>query len=262
MKKSLLLFIIFLFSILTLTACVKEEKQLSTLEEIQKRDKLIIGVKSDSKPFGYKDKKGEIVGYDIDLAKKITEDILGDETKLELVEVTSSNRIMKLTTGEIDMLISSLTINDQRRNIVNFSLPYFMTGQALMVKKNSKIRSFADLEGMIIGVVVGTTSEQNVREFAPLAIIKTASNYEELYNLLKNNEVNVISSDASILRGFEIDDKNVVLLPTRYTKEYYGIAFRKDEESLSLENTIDNILKKLSKNGFFETLNEKWVSDK
>ena len=261
MKRILSVFLTLLFTILTMTACVNLVKEQSVLEKIKTRDKLIVGVKTDSKPFGYKNEQGEIVGYDVDIAKKNAEDILGDSSKLELVEVTSSNRIMKLTSGEIDLLISSMTINSQRRKAVNFSMPYYATGQALMIRKGDIIKSFADLEDKAIGVVIGTTSEQTIKEFAPRATIKTVQTYKELYELLKNKEVDVITSDAAILRGFEIDDSKVLLLPGRYTKEYYGIAFRKDETSFSLENEVNELLKKLSNSDFFDELSETWKSE-
>ncbi|MBO5948656.1 transporter substrate-binding domain-containing protein [bacterium] len=261
MKKIFSIFLTVLFVVLTTTACVNLEKEQSTLEKIKSRDKLIVGVKTDSKPFGYKNEQGEIVGYDVDIAKKIAEDILGDSSKIELVEVTSSNRIMKLTSGEIDLLISSMTINSQRRKAVNFSMPYYATGQALMIRKGDVIKSFADLEDKAIGVVIGTTSEQTIKEFAPRATIKTVQTYKELYNLLKNGEVDVITSDAAILRGFEMDDAKVLLLPGRYTKEYYGIAFRKDETSFSLENQVNELLKKLSNSNFFDELSKTWKSE-
>lgn len=261
MKKIFFGFLACLLVILTMSACTNFKKEQATLDKIKSRDKLIVGVKTDSKPFGYKNEKGEIVGYDVDLAKKLAENILGDPNKIELVEVTSANRIMKLTSGEVDMLVSSFTINSQRKKAVNFSVPYFATGQALMVRKGAKIRSFADLEDKKIGVVIGTTSEQNIKEFAPRAAVKSVRTYKELHDLLKSGKVDVISSDAAILRGFEIDDSEVILLPGRYTKEYYGIAFRKDEESESLQNAINGILKKLDTSNFFIMLGKTWVSD-
>ena len=261
MKKIIFAFFAFLFIALTLTACINFNDEQATLDKIKQRDKLIVGVKTDSKPFGYKNEKGEIVGYDVDLAKKIAENILGDPNKIELVEVTSANRIMKLTSGEVDILISSFTINPQRKKAVDFSVPYFATGQALMVKKGSKIKTFADLENKSIGVVIGTTAEQNIKEFAPRAVIKSVKTYQELYDLLKEGKVDVITSDAAILRGFEIDDSEVVLLSGRYTKEYYGIAFRKDEESESLQDTVDSILNKLNTTNFLVQLGKTWISD-
>ena len=177
MRKIIFSIIVLVFTIVSLTACVNFNKEQETLDKIKSRDKLIVGVKTDSKPFGYKNENGEIVGYDVDLAKKIAENILGDPNKIELVEVTSANRIMKLTTGEVDILISSFTINPQRKKAVDFSIPYFATGQALMVKKDAAIRSFADLDDKIIGVVIGTTAEQNIKELAPRAVIKSVKTY-------------------------------------------------------------------------------------
>ena len=131
----------------------------------------------------------------------------------------------------------------------------------MMIRKGEKIRSFADLEDKVIGVVVGTTAEQNIKQFAPRAIVKSVRTYKELYNLLKEDKVDVISSDAAILRGFEMDDKEVILLNGRYTKEYYGIATRKDEESESLRNEVNDILNNLNASNFFIMMGKTWVSD-
>ena len=179
MKKFLLIFCIILGISFFVTGCLPNIKETSTLEAIQKRDKLIVGVRHDFKPFGFKEGQ-KFKGYDVDLAKEMAKSILGDENKLELVEVDAANRIMALTSNEVDMLIAAITVNAQRKRILDFSTPYFMTGQALMIKKGTKIRSIADLDKKFVGVVLGTTSELNLRSFAPTAKVKGVKTYQEL----------------------------------------------------------------------------------
>lgn len=108
------------------------------LEAIKQRGKLVIGVKYDTKLFGLKDPaSGKVEGFDIDIAKAVAKHIFGDETKLELKEVTSKTRITLLQNGDIDAIIATMTISDERKKQVDFSDVYFNAGQSLLVKKGA-----------------------------------------------------------------------------------------------------------------------------
>ena len=101
----------------------------ATLDAIKSRGKLIAGVKFDTNLFGLKDPaSGTVNGFDIDLIKALAKDILGDETKIEFKEVTSKTRIPMLDKGDIDLIIATMTINEERKKQVNFSDVYFKAG--------------------------------------------------------------------------------------------------------------------------------------
>lgn len=117
------------------TGCTQKEDSMDTLDKIQQRGKLVVGVKFDTKPFGYLDERGQLVGFDIDLAKYIAKSILGDEDKVEFKQVTPSNRILALNSDKVDMVIATMTITPQRRAIVDFSQPYYvMRADSLWIK--------------------------------------------------------------------------------------------------------------------------------
>ena len=120
MKKIILSF---LFLCLICSGCGKKQPKIDTLGTIIQRDKLIIGVRDDTAPFGFRDKNGNLIGYDIDLAHIIAKGVLKDEKKVEFVPVTASNRIMKLNSGEVDILIATMSITEQRQQILDFSMP-------------------------------------------------------------------------------------------------------------------------------------------
>ena len=91
------------------------------LETIKERDKIVFGVKYDTKLFGLKNPTtGEVEGFDIDIAKQLAKEILGDETKVEFVEVTSKTRIPLLNKGDIDAIIATMTISEERKKEVDF----------------------------------------------------------------------------------------------------------------------------------------------
>lgn len=106
----------------------------------------MVGVKFDTKLFGLKDPAtGNVEGFDIDMSKEIAKHILGDENALELKEVTSKTRIPMLNNGEIDMIVATMTITEERKKEVDFSDVYFQAGQSLLVKKGSPIKGIEDV---------------------------------------------------------------------------------------------------------------------
>lgn len=255
MKKIFLalLLICFIFS-----ACGKKEVTNDDYNKILQRDKLIVGVRDDAPPFGFKDKDGNFAGYDVDLAKIIAYGILGDENKIEFVPVTASNRIMKLSAGEADMLIAAMSITNQRQQILDFSAPYYIAGQAILVKSSSKATSLKDFEGGKLIIVFGSTSEKSLRRNVPGVNIIGYKNYTDAYNALKAGKADGIVADDSILLSFAIKDKAVKLLPKRYSKEPYAIAFRKDEDSQRLQKKVNYIIQDLQGRRRLEQLQKKW----
>ena len=112
-----ILIILVLMTVVILSGCgkKKEEAPKDLLDTIKARGKIIVGVKTDTKPFGFLDKDGKNIGYDIDIAKKICYLIFGNEEQIEFVPVTPSNRIMKLSSGAVDILVATMSVTSQRR---------------------------------------------------------------------------------------------------------------------------------------------------
>lgn len=257
--KNKLLSIVTLCLLLFVTGCNKKEENQDSLDKIIKNDKIVFGVKFDTKPFGFMDEKQELQGYDIDLAKYITKSILGDASKAEFKQVTPSNRILALNSGQIDMIIATMTITPQRREIIDFSIPYYMAGQAILVPKDSDINSVTDLNGKRVIIVFGSTAEKNLRIVAPDASILGFKTYTSGYSALKQDRADAMTSDDTILIGFASADKSLKLLPKRYTKEPYAIGFKKETESQRLQNRVNFILTEMRNNGELLKLKNKWI---
>ena len=149
-----------------IAACMRpnEEENKDLLSVVKKRGELVVGVKFDSKPFGFVE-NGKLQGYDIDIAHLLAKRIFGNEKLVRFLEVNASNRISKLNSGEVDMLIATMTINPKRMEVVDFSVPYFYTGQAIMIRKGTDIKTVGDLNGRRVIVVLGTTGEKNIRYY-------------------------------------------------------------------------------------------------
>lgn len=243
----------------TLSGCTKKEDNTDTLDKIMQRGKIIVGVKYDTKPFGYINEKQQLVGYDVDLAKYIAKSILGSENRVEFKQVTPSNRILALNSGQVDMIIATMTITKQRSEVVDFSKPYYVAGQAILVPQNSKIKSMSDLNGKKVIIVFGSTAEKNLRTVAPEALVSGYKTYTSGYSALKQGRADAITSDDTILIGFAINDKSVKLLPKRYSQEPYAVAFKKGDASTSLKSKVDFVISEMISTGKLNQLKAKWI---
>lgn len=247
-----------LFLCLICCSCGKKSVINDDLTTITQRDRLIVGIRNDAPPFGFKDKNGFTVGYDADLARLIAKGILGDEKKVEFVPVTASNRIMKLNSGEVDCLIATMSITTQRQQFLNFSTPYYMAGQAILARSSSKATSLRDFTGKKLIIVFGSTSEKNLRSNVPEVTVIGYKTYNDAYNALKNGKADGIVADDTVLLGFSTNDKSVKLLPKRYSKEPYAVVFRKDDASINFTNKVNYIVENLQSTGRLNRLQEKW----
>ncbi|WP_425517405.1 ABC transporter substrate-binding protein [Paenibacillus solanacearum] len=234
----------------------------STLAEIKKRGKLVAGVKFDTKLFGLKDPaSGKVEGFDIDMAKAIAKKALGDETKVELKEVTSKTRIPMLQNGEIDIIIATMTINEERKQQVDFTDVYFKAGQSLLVKKGSPIQSIADLKkGMKVLAVKGSTSAVNVRAKAPEVTVLEFENYQDAFSALKAGQGDTLTTDNAILYGMVKQDPNYQVVGGTFTDEPYGMAIRKGDKEFV--DFVNGALADMKKSGEYDKLYETWIGEK
>ena len=215
MYKKILLLVIFL-SFIFCGCGKKQEKFTDDLDRILKQNKLVVGVRTDTMPFG------------------------------------------KLITHEVDMLVATISITEPRERILDFSVPYYAAGQAMMLPAGSDIISLRELSGRKVIIVYGSTSERSIRTGIPNVNVIGYRTYDEAYNALKNGHADALIADDTLLYRYVLNDKNFKLLPKRYSKEYYAIAFRKDESSQRLQIRVNSILQSLQTSGRLNRLQEKW----
>ncbi|PLT35520.1 transporter substrate-binding domain-containing protein [Bacillus sp. V5-8f] len=271
-KKNLFkLVLVSMMAVLILAACGSNEKQTSgsgseekstnALEQIKERDKFVIGVKHDTRLFGLKNPStGEVEGFDIDIAKQLAKEILGDENKVEFKEVTSKTRIPLLNNGDIDAIVATMTITEERKKEVDFTDVYFEAGQSLLVKKGSRIKGIADLKkGTKVLAVKGSTSAINIREKAPEAQVLEFENYAEAFTALKSKQGDALTTDDAILYGMADEDPSYELVGGTFTEEPYGIAVKKG--NTELVDALNDALKKLRDSGKYDEIHDKWIKE-
>ena len=263
-KASKIAGVLLLSACMLLAACGKSDEKTSgtaknTLDQIKEKDKIVIGVKYDTRLFGLKNPStGEVEGFDIDISKELAKEILGDEKKIEFKEVTSKTRIPMLNNGDIDMIVATMTISEERKKEVDFSDVYFDAGQSLLVKKGSPIKGLEDLnKGTKVLAVKGSTSAMNIREKAPDTTVLEFENYTEAFTALKSGQGDALTTDDSILYGMADQDSNYQLVGGTFTDEPYGIAVKKGNRELV--DAINDALKKLKDNGKYDEIHKKWI---
>lgn len=157
------------FFSLILTGCGDNNKTTSEkstpkqafngLQVIKDRGELRVAVFSDKPPFGYVDKEGNSQGYDVELARRLAKDLLGDETKIKFVLTEAQNRINVLNSNKVDITLANFTVTPERIAQVDFAKPYMKTAIGVISPKNAPITSVIDLKGKILIVNKGTTAE-------------------------------------------------------------------------------------------------------
>jgi putative glutamine transport system substrate-binding protein len=229
------------------------------IKAIKDRGVLKIGVKVDVPKFGFKNPQtGKVEGMEIDLAKVLAKKILGDENKIDVQGVTAKTRGPLLDNGEVDLVIATFTITEERKQSYNFSDPYFTDGVALMVKKNAGIQSLKDLNGKKIGVAQSATSKKAIQDEADKLGVKISflefGTYPEIKTALDAGRIDCFSVDAAILFGY-LDDSTVILAD-RYSPQQYGAASKKSNDALA--KMVNETVNEMKKTGELDKLIQKW----
>jgi len=216
------------------------------IEQIKDSGKLKIGIKYNTKPFGYKEDR-KIKGFDIDLAKMVAKEIQKElklkKLKIFYKKVIPANREEKLIKNKVDMIVATYTITDERKKKIDFSIPYYKDPVIIVSKtKNPKI----------VGVLKGSTTKKLIEKLGYTP--KEYLDYPKMFSDFEQNKIGAISTNKSILNKFV---KNYHIINTGVVEEY-GIGLPKDKQ---FKNLIDKILMKLKQNGKIDKLNKKWFGE-
>jgi glutamate transport system substrate-binding protein len=231
----------------------------STMAKIVSKGSLIVGVKFDQPGFGLLDpKSNKPDGFDIAMAKEIGKALGLKDDQIQFVEAVSANRIPYLLTDKVDLVIATMTINADRKTQIDFSRPYYLAGQSILVKKdNTTITKVDDLNGKKVCSVSGSTSEKNVQTKAPQAQLLSLADYSSCVSSMKDGRVDAVSTDDIILAGFAAADPSLKLVGGQFTQEPYGIGVKKGKDDLV--KFIDAQIDKMFKDGTWDSIYTKYL---
>jgi ABC-type amino acid transport substrate-binding protein len=240
----------------TPAADVEKFEAGTPLGDIQEKGEIAIGVKYDVPPFGFNNpQSGKVEGFDVDLGQAIA-DKLGVEPKF--IEAISDNRIPFLQDGTADVILSTMTINEERVGEIDFSDPYFIAKGRILVKKgNSEITGVDTLAGKSVCTALGSTYEATIKQQAPDAKLKLVDSYSECLESLQNGSVDAISTDDVILTGMIIQDDTLQLVGDELTQEPYGAGIKKG--NTELRDFVNQVFEEYKQDGRYDKTYEKWV---
>jgi len=215
--------------------------------------KLYVGTNAEFEPFEYL-KDGEITGFDMELIAEIGK-IIGKE--IEIKNIAFDGLLPALQTKKLDIVIAGMTATDERKKSVNFSDTYYLAKQLIVLHKeaNTGIKTFDDLPGKTVGVVLGYTGDIAVSEIKGVNVIRYNGTGEAIM-ALKAKKVDAVVLDSEPAVKYAGQNPELITLETDAAKEEYAIAFRKEDTELL--KAVNGALKTLQDNGTYRKLLEKY----
>lgn len=228
-----------------------------SLATIKSRGKMIVGVKADYPPFGFLD-GDKNVGLEIDLLHDIAKDLLGKPDAIEYVPVVSANRFQFLNTSKVDFLFSTVTITDQRKQVVDFSSPYMKSGWQILVKRsNTSINDAPDLKGKTVVVVPGSTGEAGITKLVPEANLLKLPQTSEALDAVDQGRADAFIQDAALLVGLTAQKPQYKVVGASHDDMPIGAACRKGDSGPC--DYVSKELDKFKRDGTLGKEYRKWL---
>lgn len=231
----------------------------STMGRLATEGKLTIGVKFDQPGFGFKDPiTGKVDGFDVALAEEIGRALGLEEDQLVFVEAVSARRVELLQSDAVDLVIATMTITEERRKSVDFSRPYYVAGQSILVREETDdIDEADDLDGRKVCTVKGSTSATNLEKAAAQAELVLLETYADCVAELKDGRVEAVSTDASILLQFVARDATLKLVGEAFSEEPYGIGVKQGRDDLVA--FVNTVLANMLEDGRWDAIYDEYV---
>ena len=255
-----------------LLICSADAQELTgTLKKIKDSKTITLGYRASSIPFSYLNRRGDPIGYSIDLCGVVVDEtakeLQGVEIAVEYKKVTAETRISAVLSAEIDLECGSTTANFQRKREVSFSPIFFIAGTKLLVSRSSRINSYRDLPGKTVVVTAGTTNEAAVRAISDkqkLAInVIIGSDHAESFAMLKEGKADAFATDDVLLYGLVATTKSgdqYHVVGEYLSYDPYGLMYRKDDPDFA--SVVDRTFSRLAQSRELVQLYNKWFQQR
>ncbi|RYV50924.1 glutamate ABC transporter substrate-binding protein [Pengzhenrongella frigida] len=231
----------------------------STMATIAERGRLIVGVSGDSLLLGARNPiSGQLEGFDIDMARLVSQAIFGDPDKIELRVITAAERIPLLEDGSVDLVARNMTITCARWEQIAFSAEYYRSGQKVLVPLGSSATSLADLAGQRVCAPAGSTSLVKLEDFPEVVPVSAATHTGCLVKF-QQGEVDAITGDDTVLAGLAAQDPYAQVVGPAFTAEPYGLGV--NQANTDLVRFVNAVLAQAVADGRWTQSYDRWLAD-
>ena len=227
------------------------------LQTIQQRGRLIVAVKADLRPLGFRENDRQLKGLEIDIAQRLAQELLGRKDALELQAVSNADRLAAVLDGKADIAIAHVTGTSLRSRLVNFSVPYYLDGTAL-VTRDASVQRMTDVGKRTIAVLDGSSTVAALRYRLPDADLISVPSYEAARALLEKGEAVAFAADASVLTGWVQEFPSYRLLTPTLSAEPLCIVMPKGLQYDELRSQINQIIARWIAEGWLQERATYW----
>jgi ABC-type amino acid transport/signal transduction systems, periplasmic component/domain len=259
-KKIISFALVLSFTAALFTGCVKKSAagDDKSLDKIKQKGTFVLGLDSAFPPMGFEDEKGNIVGFDIDVAQEVSKK-LGVTLKTQPIDWNAKEQ--ELSTGKIDCIWNGFSVNDERQKNLTLTEPYMDNHMAIVVLNNSGIKTLADLKGKKLGLQGGSSAADALDSKDDFKkslgkVVEFKDNLTALMDLEAKGVDAVLMDDVVANYDITKNKKNFVILNETLATEEYAIGLRKGE--VQLKDGIEKALKELKADGTLTKISNKW----
>lgn len=223
----------------------------SGLETIEKRGRLIVGVKNNLPPLGFLDQSGNLKGFEVDISQQLARELLGNANQLELLPVQNSERFSALWSDQVDLLIAQVTLTKNRSRLMDFSLPYYVDSTVLIGRKGLKSSDFNSQKDLI-GVLKGSEAIAILQGAFPKAELVGAKSYKAGLEALKQGKIKGFVGDAIAIADWLKQNPEFTQVGHKLAFHSLAIALPRGEQSNSLRLRVYAIVEGWRQSGWLQ----------
>ena len=240
--RNILLKVVLSICLAAVLSCGKEDS-----------DVLYVGTNAEYPPFEYLDENGNVAGFDIDLMNEIAK-IIGK--KIEIKDMTFDGLIPALEANTIDIIIAGMTVNESKKKIMNFSIPYYEVRQNIIVlDNNTDITNLSSLNNKRVAVVLGYRAD-NILSTNEAVTLERYNRTADTVLALQSGKVDAAVMDSPVAIGYVKNNEGLKIVDTYSDIQELAIGFRKKD--VQLMEDVNNAMKILQTNGVYDSLLKKY----
>jgi polar amino acid transport system substrate-binding protein len=223
---------------------------------VQARGRLMIGVKDHAAPLSFRDASGQWQGFEIDIAKELAKELLGSDQLVEFVPLTNRDRLPSLWSDRVDLVIAQITLTQNRSRLVDFTLPYYIDGTALIAARGTRKQDFNRTNG--IAVIKNSSTIAVLQYHFPNIALIGVDSYQQGLEALKAGKVQAFAGDSSAIASWLKENPEYESIDQLLARHSLAIALPKGLQYLELRERVFKAMERWRKNGWLRDRATHW----